>query len=182
MSWNNNSGFLKVQIFNLSWPVIYDTIPGHFLTIFPLGNHMQSLCPPNKPFGILSLCAILFPQLWLPHSSFSYGWTLSGHSSYIVLWMKALFNLLVSSPGGRGNYLPCVPTTPGMCSVSNLPQFIMIKCVFGFLSHYPVNSLEAEAVLFQYPLCFLVLPLWALLLQYMKHDPLAETHHSDHII
>lgn len=66
--------------------------------------------------------------------------------------MKALFSLLVSSPDRGGTYLPCVPTTPGMFSVSNLPQFIMIKCVFGFLSHYTVNSLEAEAVLFQYPL------------------------------
>ena len=157
-------------------------IPGHFLTIFPLGNHMQLMCPPNRPFCILSLCAILFFQLWLPHSFFSYGWTLSDHSSYIVLWMKAFFNLLVSSLGGGENYLLCVPTTPGMYSVSNLPQFMMIKCVFGFLSHCTVNSLEAEAVLFQYPLCFLVLPLWAPLLQYMKHDPLAETYHSNHII
>lgn len=157
-----------------------------FLAIFSPFSLWATTCSRRvlqiSPFASWVFVQYCFFSFDYPTLFFSYGWTLSDHSSYIVLWMKAFFNFLVSSLGRRENYLLCVPTTPGMYSVSNFPQFMMIKCVFGFLSHYTVNSLEAEAVLFQYPLCFLVLPLWAPLLQYMKHEPLAETYHSNHII
>lgn len=68
--------------------------------------------------------------------------------------------------------LPCSPQAKEKTTFSIYPQhliyisiltlhFIVIKHVFGFLSHYTVNSLEAEMVLFQCPLCFQVLSLWA---------------------
>lgn len=172
----------KVHILNLSCLFLYDMIPISTPSSTPATSHphfpsvhpMQAIsCECTKLFYILGPCAYcsLSPGHPTSHFFFFLDRLPSNQSSSITLWMNASFILPVTSSPGRGkNCFLCVPTTAGIYLYYHLSHFIVItiKRVWD-PSHYAVNSLEAETILFRCPLGFLGLSLWAPLLQNMLH-------------
>ena len=171
---------LKVQILNLSCIVFNDVVSAYF----PSGQPHAS-CSINIPSSFPSWVLVHIVPSALDILLFLFFWmdALKSELKHHLV-DECLLQYLSHVLPRQSKKLPslCAHNTWCIYLLLHLSYFIVVKCAFGFLPHYTTNPLEAEMVFIPLPLGFLGLSLWAPLLQNMKHNPLVETQHDNHII